>query len=339
MSACAGCGLDRSMKPLPSMASPICAARRSSCRPCSTRPRRSVAPSRITSVSIPRPPAARRGTRRHDRSRLLGQSFYGLTETYGPAVVNEWKGRGRARSAGTYRHEGAPGCALIPRWRSWRFSILDDAADAADGQTIGEVMFRGNIVMKGYLKNPAASARAFAGGWFHSGDLGVMHPDGYLQIKDRSKDIIISGGRTFPPSRWRMRSTGTPQLRPARSWRWRMRNGRIALAFVELKPGAQATEEEIIAHCRERLARFKCPKKVTISSPVCRAPRPARSRNSCCGKWPGRNRPYCGAPSGAAWSGSSRSFIRMPSLRSRAMTRIGVWRIWRSRSKARVSAT
>ena len=123
---------------------------------------------------------------------------YGLTEVYGPAVVNEWHAEWDALDAG--------GRAALKARQGVRYPVLEDLAVMdpetmtpvpADGATLGEVMFRGNIVMKGYLKNPTATAEAFAGGWFHSGDLGVLHPDGYIQLKDRSKDIIISGGENI----------------------------------------------------------------------------------------------------------------------------------------------
>ena len=124
---------------------------------------------------------------------------YGLTETYGPAVVNDWHARmGRAAARRAGGEEGAPGRALRAA-RGARRARPRHAWQPVprDGETLGEVMFRGNVVMKGYLKNKKATDEAFAGGWFHSGDLGVMHPDGYIQLKDRSKDIIISGGENI----------------------------------------------------------------------------------------------------------------------------------------------
>ena len=134
-----------------------------------------------------------------------------------------------------------------------------------DGETIGEVMFRGNIVMKGYLKNLEASSEAFAGGWFHSGDLGVMHPDGYIQLKDRSKDIIISGGENISSIevedalyRHPGIQTAAVVARPDDKW------GETPCAFIELKPGHTATREEIIDHCRALLAHFKCPRHVVF---------------------------------------------------------------------------
>ena len=190
--------------------------------------------------------------------------LYGLTETYGPAVVNEWKDEwnaldGPARAAQTAR-------------QGVRYPALEDLAvmhsetmekTPADGETIGEVMFRGNIVMRGYLKNPEASAEAFRGGWFHSGDLGVLHEDGYIELKDRAKDIIISGGENISSIEVEDAlyqhpdvATAAVVAKPDEKW------GETPLAFVELKPGRSVTEADLIAHCRERLARFKCPKEI-----------------------------------------------------------------------------
>jgi fatty-acyl-CoA synthase len=130
---------------------------------------------------------------------------------------------------------------------------------------MGEIMFRGNITMKGYLKNPKATAEAFAGGWFHSGDLAVMQPDGYVKIKDRAKDIIISGGENISSLEVEEVLYRHPAVlaaavvaRPDPRW------GEIPCAFVELKPDAQATEAEIIAHCRTHLAHFKAPRAVVF---------------------------------------------------------------------------
>ena len=193
--------------------------------------------------------------------------LYGLTETYGPAVVNEWKGEWNdlekgARTAKKAR-QGVRYAALEG------LSVRDPETMAEvphDGETIGEVMFRGNIVMKGYLKNPEASAEAFGGGWFHSGDLGVMHPDGYIQLKDRSKDIIISGGENISSIEVEDALYKHPAVaacavvaKPDEKW------GETPVAYVELKPGKSASEAEIIDHCRELLARFKCPKQVIFS--------------------------------------------------------------------------
>lgn len=193
--------------------------------------------------------------------------LYGLTETYGPAVVNAWKAE--------WNDLDGPGRAARKARQGVRYPALEELAvmDAetmervpADGETIGEVMFRGNIVMRGYLKNPAATAEAFRGGWFHSGDLGVCHEDGYIELKDRAKDIIISGGENISSIEVENAlyqhpavQTAAVVARPDEKW------GEVPLAFVELKPGRQASAEELIAHCREKLARFKCPKEIRFA--------------------------------------------------------------------------
>jgi fatty-acyl-CoA synthase len=134
-----------------------------------------------------------------------------------------------------------------------------------DGATIGEIMMRGNVVMRGYLKNPRATEESFAGGWYHTGDLGVVHPDAYIQIKDRSKDIIISGGENVSSIELEDVLYQHPAVleaavvaRPDERW------GETPCAFVALKPGVQAAEAELIAFCRERLAAFKIPKTVVF---------------------------------------------------------------------------
>ena len=193
--------------------------------------------------------------------------LYGLTETYGPAVVNEWHG--------AWDDLDKPGRAAKKARQGVRYAALEGlsvrnpetmAETPADGETIGEVMFRGNIVMKGYLKNPAATAEAFAGGWFHSGDLGVMHPDGYIQLKDRSKDIIISGGENISSievedALYKHPAIASCGVVARQDDKW----GEVPIAYVELKPGRSATEAEIIEHCRTLLARFKCPKSVIFA--------------------------------------------------------------------------
>jgi len=134
-----------------------------------------------------------------------------------------------------------------------------------DGATMGEVFMRGNVVMKGYLKNEAATREAFAGGWFHTGDLGVMHEDGYIELKDRSKDIIISGGENISTIEVEGVLYRHPAVleaavvaRPDERW------GETPCAFVTLKPETRATAEELIAFCREQLAGFKVPKTVVF---------------------------------------------------------------------------
>ena len=178
--------------------------------------------------------------------------LYGLTETYGPAVVNEWNAQWNALDGPHRRRRRRARACAIPRWRT--LTVIDPETMEqvpADGETIGEVMFRGNIVMKGYLKNPTATDEAFAGGWFHSGDLGVMHADGYIQLKDRSKDIIISGGENISSIEVEDAIYKHPAVaavavvaRPDEKW------GETPFAFVELKPGKSASADEIIDHCR-----------------------------------------------------------------------------------------
>ena len=193
--------------------------------------------------------------------------LYGLTETYGPATINEWDPSWNDlpapdRSAKRIR-QGIRYVALEA------LTVMDPETMTevpADGETLGEVMFRGNIVMKGYLKNPKATGEAFAGGWFHSGDLGVMHPDGYIQLKDRSKDIIISGGENISSIEVEEVLYKHPGVafcavvaKPDEKW------GETPCAFIELRPGASATEEEILEWCRQGLARFKVPRRVVFA--------------------------------------------------------------------------
>jgi fatty-acyl-CoA synthase len=148
-------------------------------------------------------------------------------------------------------------------------AVLDPTTMAPvppDGETMGELMLRGNTVMKGYLKNPSATAEAFQGGWFHSGDLAVMHPDGYAEIKDRAKDIIISGGENISSLEIEEVLYKHPLVMeaavvaaPDEKW------GETPQAFVTLKPGASGvTEADVIAFCRERMAHFKCPQRVAF---------------------------------------------------------------------------
>jgi fatty-acyl-CoA synthase len=192
---------------------------------------------------------------------------YGLTETYGPAVVNDWKDEWSALDAEAQAHlkarQGVCNHALEA------LDVIDpDTMEPvpADGQTIGEVMFRGNVVMKGYLKNKATTDKEFAGGWFHSGDLGVKHPDGYVQLRDRSKDIIISGGENISSIEVEDALFEHPGVqlaavvaRPDEKW------GETPIAFVEMKPGYTATAEELIEWCQARLARYKCPRTVAFA--------------------------------------------------------------------------
>lgn len=193
--------------------------------------------------------------------------LYGLTETYGPATVNEWRpewddlnrvDRGIKKARQGIRYHALEDLTVIDPETMQKVP--------ADGETLGEVMFRGNIVMKGYLKNEQATAEAFAGGWFHSGDLGVMHPDGYIQLKDRSKDVIISGGENISSIEVEDVLYKHPSVaycavvaKPDDKW------GETPCAFIELKPGSDATKDEMVNWCLERLARYKAPRHVIFT--------------------------------------------------------------------------
>jgi fatty-acyl-CoA synthase len=192
---------------------------------------------------------------------------YGLTETYGPASVNDWHGEWDALSASEQAAKKARQGVAYPVLDA--LDVLDPETMQhvpRDGETLGEVMFRGNVVMKGYLKNKSATEKAFAGGWFHSGDLGVIHPDGYIQLKDRSKDIIISGGENISSIEVEDALYKHPAVaavgvvaKPDEKW------GETPCAFVELKPGQSASAEELIAWCRKNLAAYKCPRFVVFA--------------------------------------------------------------------------
>ncbi len=193
--------------------------------------------------------------------------LYGLTETYGPATVNEWQtGWDALPAAEQAAKKARQGVRYVP------LEALDVrhpdtmAPVPRDGESMGEVMFRGNVVMKGYLKNKAATEKAFAGGWFHSGDLGVIHPDGYIQLKDRSKDIIISGGENISSIEVEDALYKHPAVhaaavvaKPDDKW------GETPCAFVELKPGESASKDDLIAWCRKNLASYKCPRYVVFA--------------------------------------------------------------------------
>jgi fatty-acyl-CoA synthase len=191
---------------------------------------------------------------------------YGLTEVYGPATVcakhPEW---GELPLGEQVRLNGRQG---VRYHVEEGLSVMDPGTMApvpADGETMGEIMFRGNITMKGYLKNPKATEEAFRGGWFHSGDLAVMHPDGYVKIKDRSKDIIISGGENISSLevedvlyRHPAVAAAAVVAKPDPKW------GETPCAFVELRKDSKTTEREIIDFCREHMAKFKVPRAVVF---------------------------------------------------------------------------
>jgi fatty-acyl-CoA synthase len=192
---------------------------------------------------------------------------YGLTETYGPATVcawhPEWDALGTEARAALKARQGV-------RYLVQEGLMVADPTTLVpvpwDGKSLGEVFFRGNITMKGYFKDPQASAAAFEGGWFHTSDLAVVHADGYIQLKDRSKDIIISGGENVSTIEVEGVIYQHPAVleaavvaRPDEKW------GETPCAFVTLKPGANLTDDELVAFCRDRIAHFKCPKTVVFT--------------------------------------------------------------------------
>ena len=192
---------------------------------------------------------------------------YGLTEVYGPAVVNDWQeewdaldsaGRAAKKARQGVRYHGLEALAVLDP------QTMEPVP--ADGLTLGEVMMRGNIVMKGYLKNRDATAQAFAGGWFHTGDLGVTYPDGYIQLKDRSKDIIISGGENISSIEVEDALAKHPAVlfaavvaRPDEKW------GETPCAFIEVRGGQAVSADEMIEHARQHLARYKVPRHVVFT--------------------------------------------------------------------------
>lgn len=219
-------------------------------------------PLRIVTAASPPPPAV------IEQAEKMGAQVihvYGLTETYGPHTVcvwkEEWDGEESTKRAMLKGRQGV-GYIHAPELR-----VVDENMDdvPADGETLGEVVMRGNNVMKGYYRDEKATAEAFRGGWFHSGDLAVVHPDGYIELKDRKKDIIISGGVNISTIEVERVLYQHPDILeavvvgvPDPYW------GEVPKAFVTLRPGAHLKEEEVIAFTREHLAHFKCPKEVSF---------------------------------------------------------------------------
>ena len=191
---------------------------------------------------------------------------YGLTEVYGPCVVcapqDGWDLLSDEERAETRSRQGV----TYPMQEDMMVADPETLEPVAqDGETMGEIMLRGNLTMKGYLKNPGASDQVFKGGWFHTGDLGVWHADGYIQIRDRSKDIIISGGENISSIEvedvlYKHPAVMTAAVVAMRDEKW----GETPCAFIELKPDTDTTEDEIIAFCRHNLAKFKCPRHVVF---------------------------------------------------------------------------
>ena len=217
-------------------------------------------PVRVTTAGAPPPPAV------ISRTEALGfriNHVYGLTETYGPITVCEWHAEwDDAADEERARLKARQGVGMVT---SDPVRVVDDGMNdvPADGETMGEVVMRGNNVMKGYFADEAATAEAFRGGWFHSGDLAVMHPDGYIEIRDRAKDIIISGGENISTIEVEQTLAAHPAVLecaviaiPHERW------GERPKAFVTLREGAGVTSEELISHCRERIAHFKAPDSV-----------------------------------------------------------------------------
>jgi len=217
----------------------------------------------VMTAAAPPPPAV---LQRMETDGFHITHVYGLTECYGPAVVcawhDEWDDLPPDERARKKARQGVP------------YAVLEDLMIAdpetgspvpRDGETMGEVFMRGNVVMKGYLKNPTATEEAFDGGWFHTGDLGVWEADGYIALRDRSKDIIISGGENISTIEVEGAIFAHPKVleaavvaKPDDHW------GEVPCAFVTLKEGEEATEQEIIDFCRANMAHFKCPKQVVF---------------------------------------------------------------------------
>ncbi len=246
------------------------------------------------------PPALIEGC---ERAGIELTHVYGLTETYGPASVcapqEEWSELSLADRAERLSRQG------VRATLQEGMTVLDPETMQpvpADGHTMGEIFFRGNITMKGYLKNPETTAKSFAGGWFHTGDLAVLHPDGYAKIQDRSKDIIISGGENISSLEVEEALYRHPAVmhaavvaQPDAKW------GEVPCAVVELRPGMAATEPEIIEFCRARMARFKVPKRVLFRE----VPKTSTGKiqkhvlRARCRKPPGERAVRAAAPAGA----------------------------------------
>jgi len=220
---------------------------------------------KIVTAGAPPPPAVIRAAEE------MGASLahaYGLTETYGPHTICAWHPEWDALPpAERAQLRARQGVAYTVAGMDLRVVDTEMRDVPTDGQTMGEVLMRGNNVMLGYYKNPQATEEAFRGGWFHSGDIGVMHPDGYLEVRDRQKDIVISGGENISSIEVEKVLAEHPAVleaavvaAPDEKW------GEVPKAYIGLKPGQTATAEELIEFCRARLAHFKCPKQVEFGA-------------------------------------------------------------------------
>jgi fatty-acyl-CoA synthase len=216
---------------------------------------------KIVTAGAPPPPAVIRAA---EEAGADIAHVYGLTETYGPHTIcawkPEWDGLEAGERAQVRARQGVPYLIAGTELR-----VVDPHMGdvPADGETMGEVLMRGNNVMLGYYANPAATAEAFEGGWFHSGDLAVVHPDGYIELRDRKKDIVISGGENISSIEVEKVLADHPAVAevaivavPDEKW------GEVCKAHVGLKPGAAVTAEELVAWCHSRLAKFKAPKYI-----------------------------------------------------------------------------
>jgi fatty-acyl-CoA synthase len=220
---------------------------------------------RIVTAGAPPPPAVIRAAEETGAELIHA---YGLTETYGPHTVCAWKPAWDALPAAERAQiKARQGVPYMVAGMDLRVTGPGMRDVPADGETMGEVLMRGNNVMLGYYRNPEATAEAFEGGWFHSGDLAVVHPDGYIELRDRKKDIVISGGENISSIEVEKVLADHPAVAevaivavPDAKW------GEAPKAFIGLKPGRSVTAEELIAWCRERLAHFKCPKHVEFGA-------------------------------------------------------------------------
>ncbi len=220
-------------------------------------------PLRVATGGAPPSPAVIRAGERFGMEII---HLYGLTETYGPCTFCEWREEWNTRELPERaRIKALQGVPHVVAGTGVRVVDAKMRDVPADGQTLGEVVFRGNTVMKGYYQDPKGTAEAFRGGWFHSGDLAVLHPSGYLEIRDRKKDIIISGGENISTQEVEKAICDHPDVLeaaviavPHEKW------GEVPKAFVTLQPGSRVDERDIVEFCRRNLAHFKCPQHVTF---------------------------------------------------------------------------